>query len=791
METKASSRQIYLAIPAIVALYAALHLLGLYVSDAFFYLSLLPGFAVSFFIIGWLLLRALGIAPQRWYETVTYSLATSIFLLMATGLAVNTWLPLAGIDDPLASVHLLAMVIVLSLGLLLVCRWRKADLGYDIALPSPNSRVAVLFGTPPLLVILSVLGAVSLNNNGTNVLTMAMLGGVAVYSIALIRMREHLPASVFPWSLFFICLAVLLSSSLRGWLLSGHDILREFAVYELTRDNLQWGIQYYRDAYNSCLSITILPVEVRGLLPAIPEQHIFRIFFQVITALTPVAMYIFIRRYLSRTLTFLAVLFFISQPPFLYDFPFLTRQELATLFNVLILLALTRDEWTSRQRGVMALVFGASMVWSHYSTTYIAVGIFIIGLFYSGGRLKYLAGLVARLLRRFPLKRLYERLRLKPVDAPSGFTEGGVMAEQRRWFPGWRYALLLVVFTLGWNVWLTGTHNNLLSFTTTVFQNVSGKTSFSDYQTGLTDQFKIFSRSKNKDELLAEFMAEREGGDHTAVGPHYTRDTYKDYQPRVHASVKLEANVGTELARIVYLAGEVLKKFVKLFIIVGFLWLLFSRLGGAIVDDDYRVLMAANLSVMAAALLMPMLSSNYSIMRIYQQLLIILCLPAVAGCYAVLKALGVRLATSVTAALFILYFLLLSSFIPQLMGSGYAHLNLNNQGIYYDNFYTHQSELASIRWLAENGDEDTPVFSDYYARKKLIAFSPGKMDIVDNVLPANITKDGYVYVDYTNSQRGAAYESYRGRELDYRFPLDFLYREKDIIYSNGTTEILK
>ena len=48
-----------------------------------------------------------------------------------------------------------------------------------------------------------------------------------------------------------------------------------------------------------------------------------------------------------------------------------------------------------------------------------------------------------------------------------------------------------------------------------------------------------------------------------------------------------------------------------------------------------------------------------------------------------------------------------------------------------------------------------------------------------------------MYVDYTNKSRETAYVFYKGNELDYRFPQQFLDEQKDIIYSNGETEILE
>ena len=55
------------------------------------------------------------------------------------------------------------------------------------------------------------------------------------------------------------------------------------------------------------------------------------------------------------------------------------------------------------------------------------------------------------------------------------------------------------------NVLITGTYDNFTTFASSVYQNVSGQKSLDEYKAGLTDQFKIFSRTDNKQELVDSF----------------------------------------------------------------------------------------------------------------------------------------------------------------------------------------------------------------------------------------------------------------------------------------------
>jgi uncharacterized membrane protein len=127
--------------------------------------------------------------------------------------------------------------------------------------------------------------------------------------------------------------------------------------------------------------------------------------------------------------------------------------------------------------------------------------------------------------------------------------------------------------------------------------------------------------------------------------------------------------------------------------------------------------------------------------------------------------------------------------IPQTLGYGEAALALNDKGRYYDMYYVHQSEIDAINWLSDHANPDLPVYADWFAGRKIATFSNRPMWIVSNVLPQNITREGYVFVDVTNMQKNAAFVFYNGNELPYRFPMDFLKANKHLIYTNGQTEI--
>jgi uncharacterized membrane protein len=300
------------------------------------------------------------------------ALGLSVLEVMTLGLLSNTilqWLHSARpLDAASVAVHMTAGLIVLF-----ICVWRY---GGSITYPSkalfkklyPTPRDRVFAVVPTVFVLGSVFGAVSLNNGGSNGWVIALLGGIALYSFLLMYRSRRLSDATIATALYFIALSLLFMTSLRGWFVTGHDIQREFGVFMLAKSNGVWRIQDFRDPYNACLSITILPTMLSAFLKT-QDATIFKVFFQIIFAALPSLLYIFTRKWASKALAFAAMLYFVSFPTFFSDMPMLNRQEIALIFFGLMLYLLFQDELSLRIRRYLFLLFGLGLVMSHYSTT--------------------------------------------------------------------------------------------------------------------------------------------------------------------------------------------------------------------------------------------------------------------------------------------------------------------------------------------------------------------------------------------------------------------------------------
>ena len=147
----------------------------------YFYLRAIFSFIFLITISGLLIMLMLKIREIGFWEYLVYTIGLSITFLMFGGLFINYALPLAVIGKPLSIIPL-----IISLGIFLIIFWfvaynRNKEISFNIKLQELDGLNIFFLTIPIIFPIFSILGAITLNNNGTNYFTMFILGGIAAY----------------------------------------------------------------------------------------------------------------------------------------------------------------------------------------------------------------------------------------------------------------------------------------------------------------------------------------------------------------------------------------------------------------------------------------------------------------------------------------------------------------------------------------------------------------------------------------------------------------------------------
>lgn len=756
---------------------------------------------------------ALLAAKVRWgspylSERLVYSLALVLLADMVLGVSMNAALVSVGVKEALGELPVLIVANGVCFGLIAwrreVPRLRRAGLG-QLGLTWRDGSV---LAASVLAVPLAASGAVRINNGAGNQITLFMLGMAAATFVAVLAWRGRLRPGTITTCIYFLSLALLLMTSLRGWYTTGHDVQQEFNVFELTKNAGNWSIARQPDAYNACLSLNVFPMML-WQVTRVADAYIFKFFFQVLFAMAPVCVYRFSRRYVTSGLALLGVIYFVSFPTFFTDMPYLNRQEIAFLFVGPIFLMLGNERLRVPKRRTWIALFLVGLVLAHYSTTYLIAFVLAVAvagryalngiqqLFFRGwlADIRLSSDDAGPTVPRHSLRTLAHRA-VRRLEA--------ILPAVRRPVIGLPLILLLVGSSLLWNGAFTHTDTGIVSVGRTALDSLTQTSKASD-QAQETGYSLFGSKGQTPQQLLdqyAQLELKQRNATPGAGHLYYPLSTVAKapvtYQPEPNlpetALGRLIAKLGVPPSTFNNAFRQGSAKILQIFILVGLVAVVFGRRRWLVaVDSEWILLACGALTLLLITVVVPSISVNYGVLREFQQVLILLAPLVVIGSLTLLSPLGSRWAFRIGAALAVAFFVSLTGLMPQLTGGYAPQLNLNNAGLYYDVYYTQPQEIQAMRWLAaETGatpGHEPVVQSDLLAYLRLQVYTP--LGLTSEFYPTLLRKDAYVVVTTPTLERGVATVSTSGDIITYKYPLTFLGQEKNLVYASNGVQIYK
>ncbi len=706
-------------------------------------------------------------------DRVLVSLAIVLTGLMVLGLALNELLPLAGDHHPLGRVPVVVSVGTLSVGLVL---WRRERTG--AVLPRPLPRIGradrYLLGAAASTVLMAVMGANRLNNGAGSGLTVGMLVLVAVVVAWLLARRGSTRPGVVVATLYALSLALLLMTSLRGWYVTGHDIQREYHVFELTRGSDLWSMQRFRDPYNACLSITVLPTMIQRLV-GISDPYIYKVVFQLLFAACPVMIYRIARRFAGDLVALLATVYFVAFPTYFTDMPFLDRQEIAFLMIGALVLVVVDDGQALWRRRVWAAVLMVGMVLSHYSSTYVMCAVLLC------------AWIIQRLLPVW--RRVAQAVRVvRPgTDARPAAPVLG---------------LLMVVFLVGttfvWNVVVTDTAGGL---TATLVQSADGILTG-----GASDssdvKYSLFAPTPpSAEQRLRMYRQAIDRIRQTSPDQFYPESVVDRYPTPILAPSNMPlstvgqqvSDLGVDVSAVNTATRQGAAKLLQIFVLLGLVAILLVS-STLRVSREYTALAWSAFLVVLLTVALPGVSANYGVLRAFQQAMFLFAPVLAYGSLIAFRPFARAWRPRLAAAVAVTFLLSLTGVVPQLLGGYPPQLNLNDSGEYYDLYYMHPEEITAINWLQSGPFGSSPtvqseVQTDRYTFNRLSAYTG--IDEWNDIYPTLIRRGSYVFLGYSATTSGQATLSYQGDLITYRYPVAFLDATKNRIYCSDGARIYR
>jgi len=729
----------------------------------------------------WMLSQKIDWRTDKPGERVCFGIVAAILALMLLGLVINTVLPLLGDPHPLDRGPVLVTIDVWCFALAL---WRPdrftpamPHFGFD-RLERSDWAVGVL---SLLCVPAAIIGANRINNGAGDSVTLTMLIVIAFTFALMLFKHEKLHPGTITAAIYFISLAMLLMTSLRGWYTTGHDIQQEYRVFELTKSHNDWDISRYRDAYNACLSITILPTML-WQVTRVDDPYIYKFFFQLLFALCPVFVYRISLRHTTTAPSIIATIFFVSFPTYFTDMPFLNRQEVAFLFVAVCVMMATDPAVAQHKVRLRIGIFSIGVVLSHYSTAYVFLGTLAIGW------IAHKAWFI------------FARRR----DARHELYMTRTEANPRRMLPAISLlnVVLIVTGIILWNGIATHTANGLGETLSQAIESLRGGTG----QKSADVSYSLFSLgSPSISEDLAQYtqttLAQTSSARKADI--YYPEKLIKSYPIKLATEPNLPItrlgrlfdDTGLNVANLNSIARASSAKLLQIFMVIGLAAALFSKSNRSRPFIELIALGFGALVIVTLQVILPVISVNYGVERAFLQALIVLSPFVAAGSTMMFGPLrwSWRLCASSTTA--ILFFLSLTGVFPQVFGGYPAQLNLNNSGLYYDIYYLHPQEVAAIEWLQDDvstntlGQIQSEVETDRYTFNEVQTFTG--LSPVNDIFPTLLRRDAYIFLGYTTVTKDQATFSYSGDLITYQYPIGMLNSTRDIVYSSNGARIYK
>ena len=702
----------------------------------FLFLTILPGV---------LILQILKLNKIGYTEKFVLSVGLSVSFLMFFGLLINNLSLNIGYETPLATIPILitfniAFVVLAILGF-------KTNKNPIFSLPHlglTTSERAFLI-VPITFPALSIFGMHVMNAADNNIILMFLLFLIPIYVIFVCFFNKRFPKRIYPVVIFLISISLLLLLSLRSNHIIGVDTHMEYYFFQITLDNSHWNILGY-STLDACLSISLLPTIYQTILN-IPSEFLFKILYSLLFSIAPLIIYILSKKYIGELYGFLASCFFMFQASFLCT-TFYSRTSIAILFFAVAMMVLFNDRIDPLEKRILFIVFMASCMVSHYSTTYIFFFI-MLGSFLGLEILskKYTFKKVISLTMVFIFFSMiffwYSQVTETAFNAGVSFVEKTLANLNRFFIEESRVEYFEALAGQEFNYPILSRVNWIVTWSTFILIGIGVLTMIKRYKEMTTISIGNIKYKK----------------------PDFLKEKFE-----VGYSVIALACVGLLIAIVALPYISICYDIHRTYAVAITILSIFFVIGGITLSKHFFFLQKTLLlhkslygkfASHKTGAKRKSINQNGSQVRAYLIILLIL----------------------------IPYCMFTTGVIPQTFGVRDSII-LNSEGKMYDKLYVHDQESYGAKWLVEYKKKGIRIYSDHYGNTRLTSQGKIPLSSIDaRSLTENRTCRGYISLRYCNVVKGKLYGT-KGIFLNISdYSHQFVGKSK--IYANGGSEVYK
>jgi uncharacterized membrane protein len=681
------------------------------------------------------------------------AVALSVLWLMIIGLIANYLPMILGYKDPLNTAAVPILFTALNTFLILIYFYVRKN-NKNIIIPTIKCNIVdiALIAMSLSVLFLSIFGTFHLNNNGSDALNMlSLLIGLAII-ICIFIFHKKISHTSLVVVIYCIGLSLLLMTSLRGWNISSADSNREYMVYELTAKLGKWSMANYRNGYNACLSITILPVIFAKLLHLPNGLLFYKFLSQALFAICPVSMFYFLYNYTNKLYSVAGSLLFITYPIFISSSPLDSRQEIAFMFfSVLILIwYATKEEWIKDYWKILFMAMSFGIIISHYSTTYTYVILLILTIVFR-------------------------------------FTTSFITHKKDKSKVSYTMTCIVILCAFIWYAQATQASSQLTDTVVDSFKNIPHLLSQDNSSAGIG--YAILGNSAGENQFFE--YANTLDKNRTSSMLSSPVILKNDKIPASNFDTDFSNFTHIDLGKIAALLHPADSRFYQLSILLGIILILSKLFRNKLKDiaTEFTFFSIAGILVLLAEIILPNIALSYGLARALQQTLIFMMLPVVIALSWLLSLISNhKIRIVVLCFLVAEFYITFTGFLPQLTGGQSPQYNLNNSGSQYSLYYYHQSDALAFMWLKMNVSKLSSVRAAYYGTAYADDYKYPFSKV--GILPDQINSHDYVVLGYSQVRNHIVYVNVKNNFYPvYINPSQ--YSDKSRLYSNNGDQIFR
>jgi uncharacterized membrane protein len=296
---------------------------------------------------------------------------------------------------------------------------------------------------------------------------------------------------------------------------------------------------------------------------------------------------------------------------------------------------------------------------------------------------------------------------------------------------------------------------------------------------------------------MAKYRAQlqHDVGAHPTEHGYYSTSVVARYStPAVPAALLAPTKVGQELQkarinpnRLNSILRSLMARLLQVLAGLGVVLVFFGWRRSPRVTAEHVYLAIGSFVLLGGSVVLPVLSLNYGLLRMFQQALLVLAPLVIVGVLFLLRPLGRKWSEIGACVVTAIFFFSLTGLMPQITGAYPPQLNLNNAGEYYENYYTQPQEVSALEWLNSVAAKHSVLQTDEFSASRFGLYTPIYID--SNDFPAVVLRHSYVMLGTNTVRTGIATVGLSGELVDFKYPVAFLKSNKNLIYASNGAEI--